>query len=222
VPSVIGLTLPVAERQIQQSKLKIGRIIQQASLVYPTGHVIRTDPQAGQTPPVGTAVTIIVSTGKPLVAVPDVGGDSEAAAKAALSAAGFSSITTSTQPSSAVKQGDVINTIPGAGTKVATSTTIDLVLATTPTTATVPKVTGDNEGTAMAALNAAGFKVKVSTKTVTSQDKQGIVLSQTPAANSTAQKNSTVTIVVGKFMSQQTTTTTTTTPTTTTTTSSHT
>jgi serine/threonine-protein kinase len=216
VPSVIGLPLLTAEKQIQQSKFKLGRVIPQSSQVYPAQRVISTDPAAGATPPVGTKITIIVSTGKPLVAVPNVGGDSQQAAKAALSAAGFTNVTTSSQSSTTVKPGNVIDTVPTAGTKVATTTTIDLVLATAPTTATVPSVTGNTEATARSTLNAQGFKVKVVQQTVTIQALGGTVLSQTPGANSTAPKKSTVTIVVGKYKAPPTTTTTTTQPTTTT------
>ncbi len=216
VPSVVGLTLPAAEAQIRQSKLKIGRIIQQSSTDYQAGRVISTDPQAGATPAVGTKVTIIVSTGKPLVAVPNVGGDSQQAAKAALSAAGFNNVTTSNQSSSTVKPGNVIDTVPAAGTKVATTTTIDLVLATAPPTVTVPNVKGNAQIVAEATLKGAGFKVSVSYQTVTDATKNGVVLSQSPGPNSTAKKNSTVTIVVGKYKSPTTTTTTTTPPPTTT------
>ncbi len=218
VPSVVGLTLLAAEAQIRQSGLKVGRVIGQASQVYAAQHVIQTDPQAGQTPPVGTKVTIIVSTGKPLVAVPNVGGDSQPAAKAALSAAGFNNVTTSTQTSSTVKPGTVINTVPGAGSKVAATTTIDLVLATAPPTATVPNVKGSTQLVAEADLKGAGFNFTVTYQTVTNPAKRGVVLSQTPGPNSTAPKKSTVTIVVGKY-TQPTTTTTTPPPTTTTSTS---
>ncbi len=210
VPSVVGLPLLTAETQIRQSKLKVGRVIQQSSTVYPTDHVISTDPAAGASPPLGTSITIIVSTGKPLVAVPNVGGDSQQAAKAALSAAGFTNVTTSTQTSSTVKPGNVINTVPGAGTKVATSTTIDLVLATAPPTVNVPDVRGDTQLVAEATLKGAGLKFTVTYQTVTNPAKNAVVLSQTPGAGK-APKNSTVTIVVGKYK-QPTTTTTTTTP----------
>jgi beta-lactam-binding protein with PASTA domain/predicted Ser/Thr protein kinase len=212
VPSVVGLTLPAAEQQIEQSKLKVGRVIEQSSFVYPAGHVISTDPSAGQTPQVGTKVTIIVSTGKPLVAVPNVRGDSLGAATAVLSAAGFNNITTSSQPSSAVNPGNVIGTVPSAGMKVATTTTIDLVLASAPPMVAVPAVAGLKQLPAEKALKRAGFKVKVTYRTVTTHANSGVVLSQSPGANAKAQKSSTVTIVVGAYKPSNTTTTTTTTP----------
>jgi serine/threonine-protein kinase len=92
-----------------------------------------------------------------------------------------------------------------------------IVVAQAPTTATVPDVRGQDGVTAASALTSAGFQVKQQTRAVSNPDRDGIVLSQNPAANTTQKKGTTVTIVVGKF--QPTTTTgTTTTPTTPTTT----
>jgi eukaryotic-like serine/threonine-protein kinase len=219
VPSVQGLTLAQAERQIRRQKLKVGRIIQQSSTVYATGQVIDTSPAAGNTPPVGTQVTIFVSSGKPLVAVPNVGGDPVSAAKSALAAAGFTNVTTTTQTSSTVKAGNVISISPAANTKTAMDTPITLVVASAPTTATVPNVKGKLEVTATSQLTAAGFKVLSTSKSVTNKAQDGIVLSQNPGGGSTATKKSSVTIVVGRYTPPTTTTTTTTTtPTTSTTT----
>jgi beta-lactam-binding protein with PASTA domain len=92
---------------------------------------------------------------------------------------------------------------------------VNLVVAQAPPTAKVPKVQGRKEVAAERALTSAGFKVTVTTQNVTDRALNGVVLHQSPAANSTAPKQSTVTIVVGTY-TPPTTTTTTTTPTTTT------
>jgi beta-lactam-binding protein with PASTA domain len=55
----------------------------------PKGQVIGTNPPAGTVIQVGTTVTVTVSKGPDLVAVPDVSGKSVAAASTALQAAGF-------------------------------------------------------------------------------------------------------------------------------------
>jgi serine/threonine-protein kinase len=218
VPSVQGLKVTQAEAEIRHAHLKPGRVIQQSSTIYATGLVIDTSPAAGQTPPVGTTVNLTVSTGKPLIAIPNVAGDSVSAAKSQLSSAGFSSVTTSQQTSSTVKPGNVISSTPSAGTKVTGDTPITLAVAQAPTTATVPGVKGDTVAAATSALKAAGFQVVETMKAVKNQAKNGLVLSQSPAGNSTAKKKSTVTIVVGQYTAPPPTTTTTTTPTTPTTT----
>jgi serine/threonine-protein kinase len=198
VPSVQGLQLDQAKKAITRAKLKVGRILMRSSATYAQGEVIQTDPTAGQTPPVGTPVTITVSTGKPLVAVPDVSGQSEADARSLLGGDGFN-VTTSNQSSTTVKVGNVISTSPGAGTKVASGSTVNLVIAQKPTTATVPSVTGKPRDTAESVLKAAGFHVTATQQATTDQARDGVVLTQTPTGNATAKYGSTVTIVVGKL-----------------------
>jgi beta-lactam-binding protein with PASTA domain len=59
------------------------------SATVPKGAVIGTNPAAGTQVPRGTAVQILVSTGPELVDVPNVIGQTQAAAEAALIGAGF-------------------------------------------------------------------------------------------------------------------------------------
>ena len=164
----------------------------------PSGQATRTDPAAGVSVPVGSGVTLYISSGKPQVSVKDVTGQSEAAATAALRAQGFT-VSTSTQESTTVTPGNVISQSPPGGTPAAPGSTVTLVVAKAPTTAPVPSVTGDTVSAATTAITGAGFKVKKQFQNVTQQNQDGIVLSQSPGANSTAKKGSTVTIVVGRL-----------------------
>jgi beta-lactam-binding protein with PASTA domain/tRNA A-37 threonylcarbamoyl transferase component Bud32 len=59
------------------------------STAYPAGEVVGTVPAAGQSVPRGSTVTVQVSSGPPLVAVPDVAGDSVDQAVAVLGNAGL-------------------------------------------------------------------------------------------------------------------------------------
>ncbi len=72
---------------------------------------------------------------------------------------------------------------------------------TTPTSqsSVVPDLKGDSAAAATSALKAAGFSVSQSTKTVTDRAKNGSVLAQSPGSGASANKGSTVTIVVGQF-----------------------
>jgi serine/threonine-protein kinase len=164
--------------------------------------VISTSPTAGQTVRIITSVEIFVSSGKPLVKVPSVVGASQDSAKAALQAAGFQ-VTTTNQPSTE-KAGNVIDQNPKGGNDAPSGSTVTLVIATAqtttnPQTATVPSVKGLPASDAKNALQGAGFTVNATTKNVTNQSKDGTVLSQSPGPNSTADKGSAVTIVVGHF-----------------------
>jgi serine/threonine protein kinase/beta-lactam-binding protein with PASTA domain len=211
VPSVAGLSEDAALRRLRRAGLVPSRVQKQNSATVASGQVIGTSPGAETSVAAGSDVTLLVSLGKAQVTVPSVTGDSEAAAKAALSSAGFK-VTTSKQQSSTVSPGQVISQSPAAEAKAASGATVGIVIAMAAPTTSVPNVVGDTAAAAKAALKAAGFKVSKTTKTVTNQNKNGNVVSQSPASG-TAMKGSTVTIVVGSY--QPTTPTTPTNPTTT-------
>jgi serine/threonine-protein kinase len=216
VPSVVGLPTNDAARDIERARLKV-RTQRETSDSIPAGRATRTQPGDGQSVPVGTRVTLFISSGKPVVTVPTVVGQSEGAARAQLTDQGFV-VTTSTQTSTTTPSGEVISQSPTAQTEVPPGSTINLVIAKAPPTATIPDVTGDTARGASNQLKAAGFNVVQQSKAVSKQKNDGIVLSEQPGAGTTLNKGSTVTIVVGKFTRPPTTTTTptTTTPKTTT------
>jgi len=210
VPSVSGLTAAQAKQELKAARLKVGRTVTEPSSTVPSGDATRTDPQSGQSLPVGSEVTLFVSSGPAAVPVPDVTGQSQSSATALLQSQGFS-VTTSTQESTTVQPGNVISQSPAGGTKVQPNATVNLVIATAPTTASVPDVTGSTAAAAKSTLSGAGFSVTEKTMDTSKQNQDGIVLSQSPTSGQTAKKGSTVTIVVGHFK-QTTTTTTTPTP----------
>ena len=215
VPPVLGEPTARARQVLTKQGLKVGSTFTESSQTIPAGDVIDTNPAAGQSVPVGSAVTLIVSDGKPKVNVPDETGQPEQAAKQALQAQGFKVSETKQQTSSA-QPNTVVSQSPAGNTQAAPGSTVSLVIAQAPTTATVPNVKGQTAAAATSALQAAGFKVAQQSKSVIHQNRNGIVLSQSPAGATTANKGSTVTIVVGQFTSSTPTTTTPTTPTTTT------
>ena len=220
VPGVIGEPLKNAENLIKQAGLTVGAVHQQPSTTLPSGDVINTAPGAGASVSPRTSVAIFVSSGKPQVRVPDVTGQSQSSAKSTLQGAGFT-VNVSTQTSSTVKAGNVISQNPTGGTQVASGSTVSLVIAKAPTTASVPSVTGQTASAAASALQAAGFSANKTIKNVKKQSEDGIVLSQAPGGGTNAKKGSPVTIVVGHFVPPTHTTTTSTTTTTTSTTTTH-
>ncbi len=182
--------------------------------------VISSSPAAGQSVPPSSAVNLIVSSGAATKSVPDVVGQSQSSATSTLQGAGFQ-VTTSTLASSNVTAGNVISQTPTAGSQASSGSTVALVIAKAQpkkkNTAAVPDVKGDTSAAATSTLQGAGFLVAQSSRDVTDPAKNGIVLSERPAASSNAKKGSTVTIVVGHFKPPITTPTTTPTNTTTTT-----
>jgi eukaryotic-like serine/threonine-protein kinase len=222
VPSVQGLSETKAKKAIQGAHLKVARVEPQSSSRWSAGEATGTDPSAGTSVPFGTGVTLFISSGPAPKAVPDVTGQSQSDATSALETAGFK-VSAATQTSSTATAGNVISQNPDAGTTEPPGTTVTIVVASAPATGTVPPVVGDPADGAVSALQAAGFKVGRKTKNVSNQSQDGTVISQSPTGGSTANKDSTVTIVVGRFTgsSSSTSTSTTTTSTSTTTTSSN-
>ncbi len=197
VPTVVGLTERRAVRAIRRARLKLAGIRNESSSQITAGEATRTQPAAGQQEPVGTGVTLFISTGPAQATVPGVIGESEGNARAAIENAGFN-VTTSTQVSSSSQAGTVIDQNPSGGALEPRGATVSIVIAQAVPTTPVPNVTGDSEAAAVTALTSAGFKVSKQTQDVTKQAKDGIVLSQSPSGGS-AKKGSTVTIVVGHF-----------------------
>jgi beta-lactam-binding protein with PASTA domain/predicted Ser/Thr protein kinase len=217
VPSVQGFREARAKRLIAAAHLKVDRTLPESSNQFAAGFVTRTDPTAGESLPIGTGVTLFVSSGKAKVTVPDVRGEPQAAATQALTNLSLKS-TTSMQPSSTDTPGTVISQSPVGGSSEPQGATVSLVIASAPTTASVPSVQGQTATAAAGALTSAGFKVSRTSQTVTNPARNGIVLSQSPRGGGMAKKGSTVRIIVGQFTSPTTSTPTTTTPTTTSTT----
>jgi eukaryotic-like serine/threonine-protein kinase len=213
VPSVVGMSKAAAERTITRQGLKVGNVLTKYSASVPLGDAVSTDPGAGTSLPVGTSVTLFDSLGPAPVNVPDVTGDTEAAAKTSLAAYNLK-VTITNQPSSTQTAGTVISQS-RTGSSPAGST-VNLVIAQTPPMVKVPAVTGDTVAAATKALKAAGLAVKQTTTTVTDATQNKTVVSETPTAGSKAKQGSTVTIGVGKYTAP---TNTTTTPTSTTPTS---
>jgi serine/threonine-protein kinase len=216
VPQVQGATLKRAENLIRTAGLKVGKVQPVNDSQYPPGEVSSTSPIAGLPVPPGTAVNLFVSAGPPRKTVPNVTGQTESAARAALTSAGFTAQVLSVQSSSA-KPGIVVGQNPAAGTQAApgSAVTIDIAKAQPPpptTTTKVPNVTGDTAATARSVLTAAGFSVTETMQTVSSKSQDGTVLSQSPSGGSSAKKGSAVTIVVGHYKKPPTHTTSTPTP----------
>jgi beta-lactam-binding protein with PASTA domain len=212
IPSVSFLSERAARRAIKQAQLKVARVQPEHSDTIPPGDATRTDPQAGTSLPIGSGVTLFVSSGKPNVTVPDVVGQSESSARSQLSGAGLT-VSVQNQVSSTATPGNVISQSPNGNASVAPGTTVTIVVAQAPPKVSVPNVKGQKEGPAKSALTGAGFQVATQTQDTTDPAQKGIVLDEIPAAGSTQTKGTTVTIIVGHFTGT-TTSTTSTTPTT--------
>ena len=141
-------------------------------------------------------MTLVVSSGREQVPVPDVIGRGVAEAANLLGQKGFQT-TTRNQASDTVAEGMVIGTDPPAGQQADRGSLVTILVSAGPATTTVPDVVGDSEAQATTKLKAAGFAVQTQTEVVTKNKDVGKVLDQSPTANRDAPTGSTVTITVG-------------------------
>jgi serine/threonine-protein kinase len=158
----------------------------------PVGIVFEQSPIEGTGLARGGIVTILVSTGKKTVDVPDVVGQQLTDAVASLTRAGLNAKSVgvpSDRPSGTVTAQD-----PRAGTSVVEGASVRINYSTGPKQVAVPPVVGLDYSTALQQLQAAGFAV--ARTDVVSDQPANIVVSQVPAGSSTATKGSTVNLSV--------------------------
>jgi serine/threonine-protein kinase len=116
VPDVTGLTRDSAEARLRDERLEVAVDEQESD--EPEGDVISQSPSGGTRVSRGDTVTIVVSTGRPQVEVPDVVGMSEERATARLGAAGLAPVRQERVVTDPTQDGVVIEQRPGAGTEV--------------------------------------------------------------------------------------------------------
>jgi beta-lactam-binding protein with PASTA domain len=172
--------------------------------------VIATDPAAGIEVQVGSPVTVFVSSGPKEVSVPEVTGETQAAATATLAAAGLK-VSVSKREVAEPPASTVITQTPGAGTQVKVGAQVTIVVAQALKKVAAPSVVGQSEAQAIATLTSAGFSSNTVTRSVTDPTKAGIVVQQSPDAGHKLAAGATVTIAVGALAQQTTSTSTTTT-----------
>jgi serine/threonine-protein kinase len=159
------------------------------------GIVFDQAPDPGTRLAKGSLVTILVSSGKPTVAVPDVRGESQAEAIEELTRRGLDPNVVSIN--STKPEGIVIAQDPAPGLTVVSGTTVRINVSRGPKPVGIPSVVGLFYDQAAAQLQAAGFAVRRAPD-VESDQPQNVVVDQSPPGNSTAPNGSTVTLTVSR------------------------
>ena len=197
VPDVVGQTQTAAGAALTGAGLITGTATQQCSNTVAAGLVISQTPAAGTQATFGSAVALVVSSGPCNVTVPNVAGQTQAAAGTLLTDAGLVLGTATQQCSNTVAAGLVISQNPEAGTQATFGSSVALVVSTGPciVTVTAPDVTGMTVAAAQAALAAAGLTVEITVET-SETVAAGYVISQSPAGGATVSQGSVVNLVV--------------------------
>lgn len=203
VPDVTSRPLAEAEAALKDAGFA-SRTVEQQQPTSPAGTVIGQDPPAGTMLLQGSTVTLTVTAGGPAKAsVPDVLGQGVAAAREALTSAGFQVNETMT-PSEAAP-GVVVDQDPAAGTPLMTGQTVTIVVSsgsgqtttTVPSSIVVPDVTGMRLARATLILSRAGL-LAAADASLPSDDPgiAGTVASQSPAAGGSVPPGTVVSLTV--------------------------
>jgi PASTA domain len=166
----------------------------------PTTTTVPTTTPKPTTTSTPTTTPTTTTTPTPLVAVPNVVGQSLASAISTLQGAGFQ--TSVVTVVSAEAAGVVASQSPTVGAKVARGTVVRLNVSDgsghVPTVQTIPNVVGMSEAVAKATLESKGFVVSITRQSTTDPSLDGVVLSQSPAPGSKASEGDKVGVVVGR------------------------
>jgi eukaryotic-like serine/threonine-protein kinase len=195
VPNVVGQQVKVAETLLHNQDLSHAEVRKHSNQA--PGIVIDADPSVGSKVDKGSTVTLTVSTGRSNVLVPNVQGESQAAATKALKHIGLKVSRVVPTPSTTVADAQAIKTSPAANANVPRGTGVTLYMSTGPPKKAVPGVIGDTAAAASSALTGAGFNPNTHVE-ITGSKPAGTVISQDPGPQSTATVGSTVTIVIAQ------------------------
>lgn len=164
------------------------------------GIVVDQSPEAGSKVISGSQVKLVVSASMDDINVPNIYNLNDEKAKKALANEGLTNYKFTTISSETVEEGLVVYTEPKAGTVVSSDTQIVVFISSGPTTKEVvnievPDVTGLKQEGARAFLEKMGFK---NVNFVTQDDlrPKGVVISQSPAAGSSATADDKIKVVI--------------------------
>src|SRR5258707_1068666 len=196
VPNVLGLTQAAATTAITEPKLTLGKVTQRNSNTVVTGNVISQDPASGSSLAEGSPVALIISSGPPMVAVPNVAGLTQAAAGTAITEAKLTLGNVTQQNSNTVAIGNVISQDPTSGRSAAEGSPVALVISSGPPKVAVPNVVGLTQAAATTAITEAKLTLGDVTELNSNTVATGNVISQGPAGGSSAAEGSPVTLVI--------------------------
>jgi serine/threonine-protein kinase len=193
VPTVVGDPQNVAEQKLKDAGLKVDAK-PQPNAANPPGQVLSQDPTAGARVTKGSTVHITVSGTAEQVTVPNVVGQKQQDAEDVLDTAGFGH-DVRTQADDTVPDGVVIDQSPKGNDKATKGSTVTLIVSSGPTQVTVPTLVNFTEADATAQLRQRGLNVDTATAS-DSTVAAGRVIRTDPAAGTSVDKGSTVTLIL--------------------------
>ncbi|GAA2503611.1 Stk1 family PASTA domain-containing Ser/Thr kinase [Streptomyces longisporus] len=203
VPNLVGLSQSDAGNQLNNIGLKVGTVKKQPCEDQSKGNVCSQDPGKGTSLKKGEAVNLVVSTGAPKVAVPNVIGKTLDEANQILGDDKYKFVVKTKTQESSQPANTVLDQDPTLGKEVEKGSTITLTIAKAPETVAVPNVAGQSCDDAKSALQAVGLTGNC-VNTPTNDDNQvNKVISTNPGIGTQVKKNTAVQISIGQKQNNQ-------------------
>jgi serine/threonine-protein kinase len=197
-PSIVGLNVDQARQQLDASGLTLAISGEVYSETIPRQSIVSADPAVGAQVRESSTITVTVSKGPERYEVPDLRGQTQANATAALTEARLSVGAITDDYDDTAPAGTVIRTVPKAGVLAKAGSAVDLVVSKGPKPVAVPDISGRKLGYATRTLAAAGLTITTASEEYSETAKAGIVLSQLPSPGTTVDSGSAVSVVVSK------------------------
>jgi len=194
VPNLIGLTEQEARLSIGEAGLEVGDVSYEPSETVGKDSVIAQEPNRDQYVDPGSQVDIVVSTGKPMVSMPFVVGQSKTEARNQIRNAKL--LVTFEVEESDKPKGEVVRTKPAGGEPVQQGGTVTVFVSDGQEK--VPNVVGLQQGEAEEKIRDAGFKPQVRDD-LTSTEPAGTVTDQFPV-DEVQEQGATVIIFVSVYV----------------------
>jgi beta-lactam-binding protein with PASTA domain/tRNA A-37 threonylcarbamoyl transferase component Bud32 len=183
-----------AQQRLAALHLHSNVTTEDSSTVAPD-RVIRQTPVAGTKLAADEVVTLVVSSGAPLVQVPDIKGFTRADAERQLTGAKFrTKIFGKFSPD--VPKDTVIDVNPGVGSHAREGSVVSLTVSKGQEPASVPPLVGMQVDAARTLLNSRGLKMDVVQQTESAQIPENTVASQLQDAGTQVDRGSTVQVTV--------------------------
>ena len=199
VPQVVGQRVLDATGSLERAGFEVE--VERVRAAEQVDQVIAQDPRGGEQADEGSTVTLRVSSGPGQRTVPSVEGFSESRAVRELTKAGFK-VEVESDSSDEVKKGFAIRTDPDGGDEADVGDRVRLFISSGVERVEVPDVTGTSRGTAESRLEADGLVAVIDEQE--SDEPEGQVIGQSPAAGTEVAKGSRITIRVSTGRKEET------------------
>ncbi|MEU6446160.1 Stk1 family PASTA domain-containing Ser/Thr kinase [Streptomyces sp. NPDC046979] len=200
VPGFIGQTEKDARQLAVNADLELA-FTQKPCEDQKKGNICDQDPKQGTSVDKQSTVNLVVSTGAPKVAMPNVIDKDVDTATEQLENKGFKVETKQTESSQ--DEGTVLSQDPDPGSELEKGSTVTLEVAKAEAKATVPDVVGRSCDEAKAQMQNNDLEATCTDQPTQDPNQVDKVISTTPAANQQVDKGSKVTIVVGKAVEKK-------------------